>query len=149
MIVSFIKLTNMAGTYELSDGRLYYKPLDPEISKRFDRERQEQIKYEVQCRIQENYQFAVESYTRLFEMEVWERPENWWKIDWVASAMRSFFFKIEDHGYGKPVIVPRRVEATVLHLCKDGRTYRLSLCVKECWCCGGVSPGCGRTPPSN
>lgn len=123
--------------------------IDEEEVKRRAREREEQRKWEVKCRIHENYRFAVESYTRLFEMEVCERPENWWKIYWVASAMRSFFFKIEDHGYGKPVIVPRRVEATVLHLCKDGRAYRLSRCTKECWNCGGSSPGCGRTPPSN
>jgi hypothetical protein len=61
--------------------------IDEKEVKRRARERREQIEYEVQCRIQENDQFAVESYTRLFGMEVWERPENWWKIDWVASAM--------------------------------------------------------------
>jgi len=99
------------------------------------------------CRRRENFRFDVEAYTVLLERK--PKPHNWWKRISVRRAMNIFFFTMEDRGYDKPVIVPRQVEATVLHLCKNGRAYRLSRCTKECWNCGGSSPGCGLTPPSN
>jgi hypothetical protein len=123
--------------------------IDEEEVKRRAREREEQRKCDEESRIRRNYKSAVKPYTRILKMPARERPENWWKDGFVTEAWRIFFFKIEDRCYGKPVIVPRRVKATVEHLCKNGRAYRLSTCVKECWNCGGSSPGCGLTLPSN
>ena len=118
-----------------------------EFLEKLAREREEQRKWEEECREREDFKFDVQAYTELLKQK--QKPHLWWRRISVQNAMFVFFFKIEDLGYDKPVIVPRRVEATVEHLCKNGRAYRLSTCVKECWNCGGSSPGCGLTPPSN
>ena len=113
-----------------------------EFLKNLAREREDQRKWEEEHEKYENFTSDVQDYTKLLKQK--QKPHLWWKRISVQSAWYVFFFRIEDRGYDKPVIVPRKVEATELHLCKNGKKYRLSTCTKDCWLCHGSSPGCGR-----